>query len=185
MGGLSVKPYQPAGYWAMLNFPKREWQNDKGENLYRRSLYTYWCRTFPHPSLVAFDAPSREECTVERPRSNTPLQALVLLNDPIYVEAARAFAERILRMGSSDMEQRIQFAYRQALCRQARPGELQVLASLYRKHVQQYKEDPSAATALLSIGDHRAPADLDRFELAAWTSVARIVFNLHETITRN
>src|SRR5207237_8814166 len=91
VGGPSVKPYQPAGYWAMMNFPKREWQNDKGDDLYRRGLYTYWCRTFPHPSLVAFDAPSREECTVERPRSNTPLQALVLLNDPIYVEAARAF----------------------------------------------------------------------------------------------
>jgi hypothetical protein len=168
----------------MLNFPKREWHNDKGENLYRRSLYTYWCRTFPHPSLVAFDAPSREECTVERPRSNTPLQALVLLNDPIYVEAARAFAERIVRAGG-DTEQRIHFAYRQALCRQARPEELQVLASLYRKHVQQYKEDPSAAAALLSIGEHRVPDDIDRVELAAWTSVARTILNLHETIMRN
>jgi hypothetical protein len=185
IGGPSVKPYQPAGYWAMLNFPKREWQNDKGESLYRRTLYTYWCRTFPHPSLIAFDAPSREECTVERPRSNTPLQALVLLNDPIYVEAARAFAERILRAGSSDTEQRIQFAYRQALCRPARPEEIQVLVALYRKHLQKYKEDPSAAAALLSIGDHRAPADIDRVELAVWTSVARTILNLNETITRN
>ena len=109
----------------------------------------------------------------------------MLLNDPIYVEAARAFAERILRAGGSNTEQRIHFAYRQALCRQARPEELQVLASLYRKHVQQYKEDPSAAAALLSIGDQRVPADIDRVELAAWTSVARIVLNLHETVTRN
>src|SRR5260370_32591513 len=97
----------------MRNFPKGEWQTDRGEGLSRRSLYTYWCRTFPHPSLVAFDAPSREECTVERPRSNTPLQALVLLNDPIYVEAARAFAECILRESGSGTESRIQFAYRQ------------------------------------------------------------------------
>src|SRR6202035_1961194 len=114
--------YQPAGYWAMLNFPKREWQNDNGENLYRRGLYTYWCRTFPHPSLVAFDAPSREECTVERPRSNTPLQALVLLNDPVYVEASRAFAERVLREGGPDAPARLQFAFRQALQRQAQPA---------------------------------------------------------------
>src|SRR5688572_28034055 len=79
IGGPSVKPYQPAGYWAMLKFPKREWANDRGAGLHRLGLYTYWCRTFPHPSMVAFDAPSREECTVDRPRSNTPLQALVLL----------------------------------------------------------------------------------------------------------
>src|SRR5205807_2801313 len=111
------------GYWAMLNFPKREWQNDKGDSLYRRGLYTYWCRTCPHPSLIAFDAPSREECTVERPRSNTPLQALVLLNDPTYVEAARAFAERIIRTGGDTPEQRIQFAYRQALCRDVQTEE--------------------------------------------------------------
>ena len=99
IGGPSVKPYQPAGYWQYLNFPKREWENDKGESQYRRGLYTYWQRTFLHPSLAAFDAPSREECTVERPRSNTPQQALVLLNDPTYVEAARALAGRILDRG--------------------------------------------------------------------------------------
>jgi hypothetical protein len=89
VGGRSVKPYQPAGYWSYLNFPRRDWQKDAGDDQYRRGLYTYWCRTFLHPSLVAFDAPTREECTVERPRSNTPQQALVLLNDPTYVEAAR------------------------------------------------------------------------------------------------
>jgi hypothetical protein len=184
IGSPSVKPYQPAGYWAMLNFPKREWQKDKGENLYRRGLYTYWCRTFPHPSLVAFDAPSREECTVERPRSNTPLQALVLLNDPTYVEASRVFAERILRAGGG-VQQRIQFAYRQALCRKARPDELQVLEGLYQRHVQQYGSDAAAAEALLGTGDHPMPKDLDRAELAAWTSVARTLLNLHETIDRN
>ena len=185
VGGPSVKPYQPAGYWAMLNFPVREWQKDQGENLYRRGLYTYWCRTFPHPSLVAFDAPSREECAVERPRSNTPLQALVLLNDPTYVEAARAFAERIIRKGGDTPEQRIQFAYRQALCRSAQPEELRVLASVLGKHLEQYTADQKAAAALLHVGNHPAAKDLTLPELAAWTSVARVILNLHEIITRD
>jgi Protein of unknown function (DUF1553)/Protein of unknown function (DUF1549)/Planctomycete cytochrome C len=185
VGGPSVKPYQPAGYWAMLNFPVREWQKDQGENLYRRGLYTYWCRTFPHPSLVAFDAPSREECTVERPRSNTPLQALVLLNDPTYVEAARAFAERIIRKGGDTPEQRIQFAYRQALCRSAQPEELRVLTSVLRKHLEQYTADQNAAASLLHVGDRPVSKDLALPELAAWTSVTRVILNLHETITRN
>src|SRR5205814_8954496 len=106
VGGGSAKPYQPAGYWKYLNVPTREWMNDKGEEQYRRGLYTYWCRTFLHPSLLAFDAPTREECTVERPRSNTPQQALVLLNDPTYVEAARVFAERIIQT-TKDTDHRI------------------------------------------------------------------------------
>ena len=184
LGGPSVKPYQPAGYWAMLNFPKREWQNDTGEALYRRSLYTYWCRTFPHPSLIAFDAPSREECTVERPRSNTPLQALVLLNDPIYVEASRVFAERILKSGDTT-EKRIDFAYRQALDRKPLPEETQLLTALVEKHLKQYREDKAAVAALLSAGASPAAKDLDPAELAAWTSLARVLLNLHETITRN
>jgi len=185
VGGASVKPYQPAGYWAMLNFPKREWQNDQGAGLYRRGLYTYWCRTFPHPSLVAFDAPSREECTVDRPRSNTPLQALVLLNDPIYVESARAFAERIVHAGGGNIEAGLQFAFRQALGRQAGTEEIKLLQGLYHKHLQEYQTDRSAATAVLAVGARPAPMDVDATELAAWTSVARVILNLHETITRN
>lgn len=185
IGGPSVKPYQPAGYWAMLNFPKREWHNDKGEGLYRRGLYNYWCRTFLYPGFLAFDAPSREECTVERPRSNTPLQALVLLNDPTYVEAARIFAQRVVRAGGKKTEERLHYAFRQALCRNARPEEVQLLTSLYEKHLHEYQADKVAAGALLRVGDQPAAEDLDRAELAAWTSVARILFNLHETITRN
>ncbi len=100
-GGPPVKPYQPAGYWSFLNFPVREWQNDRGENQYRRGLYTFWQRTFLQPSLLAFDACTREESTPERPRSNTPLQALALLNDPTYVEAAKMFAARIVLDGGS------------------------------------------------------------------------------------
>ncbi len=99
IGGPSVKPYQPPRYWAHLNFPEREWQNSVGDDLYRRGLYTHWQRQYLHPSMLAFDAPSREECTADRPRSNTPLQSLVLLNDPTYVEAARVFAELIVRQG--------------------------------------------------------------------------------------
>jgi hypothetical protein len=185
VGGPSVKPYQPAGYWALLNFPKREWQNDKGEGLYRRGVYTYWCRTFPHPSMLAFDAPSREECTVERPRSNTPLQALVLLNDPSYVEAARAFAEHVLRDGGKETGSRLQYAYRRALGRPARPEEVAVLSELYERHLKQYQADQAAAQGVQTVGDHPAAKDLDAAELAAWTSVTRVLLNLHETMTRN
>ena len=99
VGGKSVRPYQPPGYWAYLNFPQREWQNGAGDELYRRGLYTHWQRQYLHPSMLAFDAPAREECAADRPRSNTPLQSLVLLNDPTYVEAARALAVRVLKEG--------------------------------------------------------------------------------------
>jgi mono/diheme cytochrome c family protein len=184
IGGDSVKPYQPPGYWAYLNFPTREWQNDTGDKLYRRTLYTHWQRTFLHPSLLAFDAPTREECTCERPRSNIPQQALVLLNDPIYVEAARVFAERIMKEGGQDAESRIRFVYRRALQRAAKPEEVKLLHELQAKHLAQYQADKGAAAALLNVGAHAAPADIDAAELAAWTSVARVILNLHEGITR-
>jgi hypothetical protein len=185
IGGPSVKPYQPAGYWSFLNFPKRDYFKDTGENQYRRGLYTYWQRTFPHPSLLAFDAPSREECTVERPHSNTPQQALVLLNDPTYVEAARVLAERILREAEGGIEQRIHFVFRQTLCRKAEPDEVKLLSALYQQHREEYRGNKASAEALLHVGDRPPPEDLSAVELAAWTSVARVVLNLHETITRN
>jgi hypothetical protein len=185
VGGPSVKPYQPAGYWQYLNFPKREWENDTGESQYRRGLYTYWQRTFLHPSLAAFDAPSREECTVDRPKSNTPQQALVLLNDPTYVEAARALAGRVLTQGGQSTAERIEFAYRQALVRPPQPEEAKVLVALVAKHQQEFAADKAAAAKLLSVGDLKSPAALDPGELAAWTSVCRVLLNLHETITRN
>jgi hypothetical protein len=185
MGGQGAKPYQPSGYWSHLNFPTREYQKDQGPNVYRRGVYTYWCRTFLHPSLLAFDASTREECTVERPRSNTPQQALVLLNDPTYVEAARTLAERVVRQGGRDSASRIQFAYRQTLCRAARPEEVRLLEGLYQKHWEEYKADKDGADALLRIGDRPVPEDINVSELAAWTSVARVILNLHETIMRN
>jgi hypothetical protein len=185
VGGPSVRPYQPAGYWSYMNFPKREWYNDKGEGLYRRTLYTYWCRTFLHPSLLAFDASTREECTAERPRSSTPLQALVLLNDPIYVEAARVFAEHIVREGGPDAAGRMRWAYRRALSREPSPREQKLLDELLARHRAEFRADPEAARKLIRTGDWPVPADVDPAELAAWTSVARVLLNLHETITRS
>jgi hypothetical protein len=184
VGGPSSKPYQPAGYWALLNFPVRDWKADKNEDQYRRGLYTYWCRTFPHPSLTAFDAPSREECTNERPRSSTPLQALVLLNDPTYVEAARVLAANVLKEGKTTPE-RITAAYRRALSRPATPEEVKVLEGLLEKHRAEFKKDPDGAQRLMKVGLAPLPANVEPAELAAWTSVARVILNLHETITRN
>jgi hypothetical protein len=184
IGGPSVKPYQPEKYWENLNFPQREWQNDSGESLYRRGLYTWWQRSFLHPSLLAFDAPSREECTAERNRSNIPQQALVLLNDPTYVEAARVFGARIVKEAQGDTAQRIEWAMQAALQRAPTADEAETLSSLYNKHLQDYQKDPTAAEALLKVGAMPAPEAQDKAQLAAWTHVARVLLNLHETITR-
>jgi len=185
VGGKSVFPYQPAGYWAHLNFPTREWQNDAGEKLYHRGLYTHWQRQYLHPSLLAFDAPSREECTADRARSNTPLQSLVLLNDPSYVEAARAFAELIVREAGATTNDRLNFAFHRAVSRPATDDELAVLEQLLNSHLADYDANPAAAAELLSVGARPVPEDLAKPELAAWTSVARTILNLHEVITRN
>lgn len=185
IGGESVRPYQPEGYLAHLNFPQRTYKQDEGENQYRRGLYTFWQRTFLHPAMALFDAPSREECTVARPQSNTPLQALLLLNDPTYVEAARALALRILQEGGQDDPARLRYAYRRALARDIESAEAEVLGALLVKHRAHYQQHPEQAVALEQNGLHRAPEDVDPIELAAWTTVARTMLNLHETITRN
>lgn len=164
-GGPSVRPHQPEEFYAMLNFPKREYSASRGDDLYRRALYTHWQRTFLHPSLQAFDAPSREECTVNRASSNTPLQALVLLNDPIYVEAARAFAREI-GAADSKLEGRIDYAFRKALNRAPDKQERKIATDLYRRtHTRYGKSDEGESAALVTL--------------------ARTVLNLHETITRN
>jgi hypothetical protein len=185
VGGPSVKPYQPRGYWAYLNFPPREWENGVGDDLYRRSLYTHWQRQYLHPAMLAFDAPGREECTADRPRSNTPLQSLVLMNDPEFVEAARAFAELTLSRGGSDAEQRVNWAFRQAVSRPPTDAERAVLLKLLDAHAHEYAKDSAAADQLLSIGAHPVPAHVDHPALAAWISVCRTLLNLHESITRN
>jgi hypothetical protein len=180
-----VNPYQPAGYWSYLNFPRREWQNSASTEQYRRGLYTYWCRSFPHPSLSAFDAPSREECTNERTRSSTPLQALVLLNDPTYVEAAKKFAERIITTGGKTTAERLNFAFKQALSRPAKATEVTILEEMLTKHIAEFKGNPDAATKLLSTGYSPVSKMADNAELAAWTSISRVILNLHEAVTRN
>lgn len=185
IGGPSVKPYQPDGYWENLNFPPRTWQASEGQNQYRRGLYTWWQRSYLHPSLIAFDAPTREECAAERNRSNIPQQALVLLNDPTYVEASRAFAARILREGGRDTASRLAWAWRQALSRAPRADELDTMQKLIDKQLREYRSDRAAAEALLKVGLQPAPEGLDNAELAAWTNAARVIFNLHETITRS
>ncbi len=183
-GGRSARPYQPAGYYAQLNFPRREYQADHGTNQYRRGVYTHWQRTFLHPMLKAFDAPSREECTAMRSRSNTPLQALTLLNDPSFVETARVFAEKILRESATMDRDRLDWAYRRALSRSADAFELEQMLELLAEHRRHYAAHPDQAVALTSAGEAARGEDLDVTELAAWTSAARVILNLREMTTR-
>ncbi len=185
IGGPSVKPYQPDRYWENLNFPTRDYVTDRGEAQYRRGVYVWWQRTFLHPSLLAFDAPSREECAAERNRSNLPQQALVLLNDPTYVEAARGLAARILAEGGTTDAARFAWAWQSALQRAPQSEEIRTVTALLAEHRARYRADGAAATALLTTGEAPIPPAADRVELAAWTHVARVLLNLHEFITRS
>lgn len=185
IGGPSAKPYQPGGYWDNLNFPTRTYESSTGADQYRRGLYTWWQRSYLHPSLLAFDAPSREECVAERNRSNIPQQALVLLNDPTYVEAARAFGLRIIKEGGSAANERIAWAWRQALARDPQGQEVQALTELQARMVADYQKDRSAAEAFLKVGEMPCPEGIDPAELASWAQVARAILNLHEAITRS
>jgi hypothetical protein len=184
IGGKSVKPYQPAGYWRHLNFPARKWQQSQGDELYRRSLYTYVCRSFPHPAMVAFDAPSREECVAERPRSNIPQQALVLLNDPVFVEAARVLAERLLIEVKGDDAARLTRAFGLALTREPTPKERQILTKLLNAQRERYKANPEDAKKLIATGSKPASGNHESHELAAWTSISRALLNIYETTAR-
>lgn len=183
IGGKSVKPYQPPGYWMYLNFPQREWQNGTGEELYRRGLYTHWQRQYLHPSLLAFDAPCREECTPDRPRSNTPLQSLALLNDVTYLEAARALAQRVMEQ-SEGAENRLRQMWRLVLSREVTPEEAEAVLQVVARHQVQGSQDRNQVDRLLANGQSPVPTGMDRVELAAWISAARVVLNLHETIVR-
>jgi len=185
VGGPSVRPYQPEGYWDYLNFPQRVWKADSGENLYRRGLYVHWQRQYLHPALMVFDAPSREECTARRPRSNTPLQALVLLNDPEFVEAARALAARAIAEGGPEPVDRARYLLRRAVGRVPEDREAAVLVELVAAERARFAADPEAARALVSVGASAPPDGVEPRELAAWTSAARAVLNMQETYTRN
>ena len=192
IGGPSVSPYQPAGLWEELtmrldgaNFTAQVYNPSHGSDLYRRTMYTFWKRTSPPPSLMTFDAPDRETCTVRRARTNTPLQALVLLNDPTYVEAARRFAERLMREGGERTDTRIIQAFRLATARAPKPAERALLRELFEANRAAYCDDPQAALKLLQVGESPRDESLDASELAAWTIVASTILNLDETVTKN
>ncbi|MEE9603751.1 MAG: PSD1 and planctomycete cytochrome C domain-containing protein, partial [Thermoguttaceae bacterium] len=171
IGGPSVKPYQPAGYYQHLNFPVRKYKSDQDSALWRRSVYVHWQRQFLHPMLKALDAPSREECTAKRQRSNTPLAALTLLNDPIFVEAARCFAVKIMQAEFADDDQRLDFAYRQAVSRLPNDDERALLTALLRQSCDYYDQAEGPAEALLRVGAAEIPSELAVAKLAAWTTV--------------
>ncbi|ADE53640.1 PSD1 and planctomycete cytochrome C domain-containing protein [Coraliomargarita akajimensis] len=184
VGGGSIKPYQPEGYYQHLNFPTRTYTSSKDENQYRRGVYMHWQRTFLHPMLIAFDAPSRDECAVARPVSSTPLQALNQLNDPTFVEAAIALAQSIVTDHPGDDQSRIQYAYQTVLTREPTQQESAALLAFLEREQVRYAESPKDAEAILQTGLLIPDATLNVVELAAWTSLSRALLNLHETITR-
>jgi hypothetical protein len=188
IGGPSVLPYQPPGLWEEMafgeGFSAQSYEQSHGKDLYRRGMYTFWKRTVPPASLATFDAPDREKCTARRALTNTPLQALALLNDPTYVEAARSLAERVLREPVPDDGKRIALAFRLATARTPGRAETGVLRDLLRAQRQVYSVDRQAARKLVGVGESKHDDRLDVAELAAWTTVASTILNLDETITK-
>jgi mono/diheme cytochrome c family protein len=185
-GGPSVRPYQPKGVWNETSFygNLRNYQHDKGEGLYRRSLYTIRKRTAGPPTMLLFDSPSREVCTVKRSRTNTPLQALALLNEVTFLEAARVLAERMLREGGKTAEDRIRHAFLLAISREPSASELRLLSTGLSARMARYRANPEAAKKLLQVGESRPDPKLDVAALAAYTMTASVILNLDETITR-
>jgi hypothetical protein len=191
IGGKSVSPYQPPGLWEELasredgkNWTAQTYVQDHGKDLYRRGMYTFWKRTSPPPTLVTFDAPDRETCTVRRSRTNTPLQALILMNDPTYVEAARKLAERVMTEGGTTADERIAFAFRVMVGRRPSERESAVLRQVYDAQLAKYRKDPGAAKKLLSVGESPRNEALDAAEVAAWAVVGNVLLNLDEALTR-
>jgi hypothetical protein len=183
VGGPSVKPYQPAGLWKELS-GGADYERDKGEALYRRSLYTYWKRAVPPPGMMTFDAAGREACVVRENRTNTPLQALALMNDEAYLEAARKLAERMMREGGATEADRLSRGFGLALLRPPSQRESAVLLASLHHYRDRYETDPVAANKLLAYGDSKSPDDLKKSELAAWTMLASMILNLDETVTK-
>jgi len=187
IGGPSVKPYQPAGLWEELagGAGQGPYQQDSGENLHRRSLYTYRKRTVPHPTTSTFDAPTWETCTAKRSRTNTPLQALALLNDETYVEAARGLAQRMMHDGGNEISGRLHYGFRLATGRQPSDKEIERLITAYHRYHESFQKDPASAQNLLSVGEFRADAHLEAAELATYATVGSILLNLDETISNH
>jgi hypothetical protein len=184
LGGPSVFPPQPDGLWQAAFNGQRTWTTSAGRDRHRRGLYTFWRRTVPYPSMAAFDAPSREICSVRRTRTNTPLQAFVTLNDPVYVEAAQAMARRIVREGGTSVEDRVRYALKLALGRPPQSEQVARLAELYESELGRYRNDARAALALATEPLGPLPEGMDPAELAAWTTVANVLLNLDAVLTR-
>jgi len=184
MHGPSVYPPQPPGLWQAAFNGERTWATSKGEDRYRRGLYTFWRRTVPYPSMATFDATSRETCTVRRIRTNTPLQAFVTLNDPCYVEAAQALARRIVKEGGATAEERARFGLRLCLCRPPQLEQVKHVAALFESERAHYRQDAKAALALATEPLGALPAGMDAAELAAWTVVANVLLNLDAVLMK-
>ena len=186
IGGPSVRPYQPDGVWDEINVygNLRNYKHDTNGNEYRRSMYTIWKRTAAPPAMTIFDAPGREICVVHRSRTNTPLQALALLNDQTYVEASRKFAEMMIVEGGTTSEQRIGFAFKRAVSRDPSPDEMKVLKSGLEKRMEKFKANVESARQLIAVGDSKPLANLDPVEVAAYTTTASVILNMDETITK-
>jgi hypothetical protein len=193
IGGASVFPYQPAGLWEELmsradgaKWTAQVYTQSHGKDLYRRGMYTFWKRTSPPPDLYTFDAPDREVCTVRRSRTNTPLQALILWNDPTYVEASRKMAERVMTdpEAGNTIDSRLTFAFRLATARKPSDRELAVLKKVFDSQLNDYKNNPKAIEKLLTVGESPRNEELDQTRLAAWTMVCSTILNLDETVTR-
>jgi hypothetical protein len=187
IGGQSVYPYQPPGLWMELNNRpgySRKYPQAAGEDLYRRSLYTFWKRTVPSPMLKTLDAPEREFCTIQRSRTNTPLQSLLLLNAPQFVEAARHLAGQVMTENTNDPHQQIIYIFRLVTGRTPVKSEVAVLQSVFRAQLKTFTSDTNAVNALLAVGDSNVDDTLDRPTLAAWTMVCRMLLNLDESISK-
>ena len=187
IGGKGVKPYQPENIWEPVAYSgsnTRYYVQDHGDALYRRSLYTFIKRTAPAPAMTNFDGPSREASCTRRERSNTPMQALQLMNDIQHIEAARNFAQRVMSEGGSSLDARITFAWRSVTSRYPTAEEAMVVQRAYEQHLARYQGDPAAAKKLVTYGESTLKPGLNESELAAWTMVANLVLNLDEALTR-
>jgi Protein of unknown function (DUF1553) len=184
LGGPSVKPYQPAGLWEEIAMGRPRYDQGKGDDLYRRSLYTFWKRTVPPPGLTTFDAADRSVCSVKRQSTSTPLQALVLLNDVQFVEAARFVGQRMLKEGGLTVGERVTWAFRLVTGRTPSEKERAVLEKLFAEQKAIFEKEPAAAKKLLAVGEKPADPKLPVADLAAATVLANVLFNHDEAATR-
>jgi hypothetical protein len=184
IGGPSVMPPQPGGIWR-TTYSKLKWATSAGEDRYRRGLYTFWRRTSPYPAMLTFDAGSREVCVMRRVRTNTPLQALVTMNDPVYIEAAGALARRLMSGAGPDTRSRAALGFQLLLVRPPSKQEADRLVQLYETTLAEFQNEPSAAQALLSATGIKASDEQESGQLAAWTIVGNVLLNLDETLMRN